>query len=156
MNAAVPDHVKKLVDGFLNEVATAKGHLAHQLSDPRISRHRCNQASTRFAEYVKNQGVECTVVEVYGLHKPPKSNTVYPGTYSWDRFGHVVVVIDGIWIDWTARQIESTCQFPYVVPAETELQKWISVDKIRNGECSTYTTMREAFPLLTKPQTVGA
>lgn len=95
-----------------------------ELSRPEVARGRCYRASRAFRDLLKSLGIESKLVPLEGLKDTPINCTAYPDDLDWDTFGHFVVVVDGLWIDWTARQMEAECAFPYVALPINEVGKW--------------------------------
>lgn len=125
-----PELQKVLIDGFIDQ-CLSPDHTVRSMEDPNVAKYRCSWVSEKYSDYLKEKGIECSILDVCGMRTPPDNNTAYPQDYAWRGFGHVVVVVGELWIDWTARQMDSKCAFPYIADARTELKNWRHLDKVR-------------------------
>lgn len=101
----------------------------YKLSDflsPEKAKNHCSSVASSLCTFLQNKGLMAQLVAVQGLKTPPTHpSSAYPSDYDWGHFGHTVVVCEGWWIDYTARQISMDyIDFPYVEDARTALGQW--------------------------------
>lgn len=75
-------------------------------SRPAGARRQCEQASYRFSMLLAGRGVASTIVK---CEEPP----------------HVAVLVDGLVVDFTARQFDPDADYPYIT-TEPEWQAWLA------------------------------
>src|SRR5688500_13864507 len=110
--------LQAVIDGFA-PVAEALGW-----SSPGGCFDRCVIASEMFHAYlVKCDELDSELVQLTGapeFDNPDPAWTYYPR----EEWAHVVVRVDGVYVDWTARQFDTEAPFPLVSDEHGWVEAW--------------------------------
>jgi hypothetical protein len=120
----------KTVDSFVYLVNTFCLEFP-DLGNPDIAEGRCKFYSYELVKYLKAHGINAELYHVQGISNYadwPNARKTWLDTDP-DDWTHYVVVVNGVCIDVTSRQLDPNSQHPNIRPIKGLLQDWNIVER---------------------------
>ena len=87
--------------------------MGEYVADPDQADGMCGQASGKFIRFLAERGIDAQAVRMDGI--AGEGVPLFPWTERGEQVGHTVVLVEGYYVDWTARQYDPYTDCPALI-----------------------------------------